>query len=334
MDNPEIAPVPVTILTGFLGAGKTTVLNHLLAHAGGQRIFVIENEFGPVSVDAELLLCEPADVIELTGGCLCCSIRGDLARHLAELHRRRAAGELRFDRVIVECTGLADPTPVAQTFFADPAVAAGYLLDAVIAIVDAVHAGAQLDRQPVAQKQIGFADRLLITKSDLAEARALDALCERLCRINPGAPLLIAPHGRIEPAQLLDVRGFNLHEGLLAGYAPARRAAGVFGRKPTHDDEIAAVLLEHDAPLDLDRVSRFMQELLEAHGDELLRYKGILSVADAARRLVFQGVHRIAGFDHGAAWRADEARASRVVLIGRRLPAERLRESFRQTARA
>lgn len=330
-------PIPVTLLTGFLGAGKTTLLNHIIASAAGQRILVIENEFGPVSVDTELLICDRANVIAMTEGCLCCTIRGDLARHLTDILRRRDAGELAFDRLIIETTGLADPSPVAGTFFGDPAVAAGYLLDGVLVVVDAVHAQRQFDEHPVAQRQVGFADRLLISKSDLVDAAQLDALSDRLSAMNPAAQQFISERGAIAIEELLDIRGFNLRDAPpVAGaaessqpsyrHATQRRTGQAAAR---HDDEIAAILLEHDAPMDMDRVSAFMQDLLDTLGEQLLRYKGTLTIDGEPRRLIFQGVHRLAGFDFGSAWQPGEAPRSRVVLIGRRLPAEQLQAGFR-----
>ena len=333
-------PIPVTLLTGFLGAGKTTLLNHILGAARGQRIFVIENEFGPISVDTDLLICDRANVIEMTNGCLCCTIRGDLTRHLTDILARRRNGELRFDRLIIETTGLADPTPVAQTFFGEESVASGYLLDAVVVVVDAVHAWRQLDEHPVAQKQVGFADRLLISKGDLIAPAQLDALSDRLGAMNPDAHQFIVDHGVIALEELLDIRGFNLKEMTEEAESarPQQSTYRIATRRATsamaarHDDEIAAMLLEHDGPMDMDRVSAFMQELLDTQGEQLLRYKGILAIEGEPRRLILQGVHKLAGFDYASAWRPDEVRRSRVVLIGRRLPAERLKADFRSAA--
>lgn len=335
-------PIPVTLLTGFLGAGKTTLLNHILGNAHEQRILVIENEFGPVSVDTELLICDRANVIEMTNGCMCCGIRGDLAKHLKDILTRRRNGELRFDRLIVETTGLGDPSPVAQTFFADQTVASGYLLDGVVVVVDAVHAWRQLDEHPVAQRQVGFADRLLISKSDLIDSARLYSLSDRLSAMNPYAYQFIVEHGEVELDALLDIRGFNLRD--FAGEAstaslprPGYRHAGRSATGATaahHDDDIAATLLEHEGPMDMDRVSAFMQELLDTQGEQLLRYKGILAIEGEARRLIFQGVHRLAGFDYGSAWRPGEVQLSRIVLIGRRLPSERLQAGFLSSAAA
>lgn len=325
MTQTAVAPIPVTLLTGFLGAGKTTLLNHLLATAG-ERIVVIENEFGPVNIDSELLIQETAELVEMTNGCLCCTIRGDLSRHLHALYERKAAGELAFDRLVIETTGLADPTPIAQTFFSDPKLAEAYALDAVITVVDAVHGAKQLDEQLVAAKQVGFADRLLISKADLVEPKALTALAERLAGINSEAAQYSLERGKINCELLFGVRGFHLDEDIL------QRGKGSLSFRPvgakSFDDEISAMHLHHEGPLDLARISDFMRELVECHGDELLRYKGVLAINTEARRLVFQGVHRINGFDYGREWGQGEAPESNIVLIGHKLPQEQIRASF------
>ena len=325
-------PIPVTLLTGFLGAGKTTLLNRILRAAHGQRIAVIENEFGPVNIDSELLVQSTAEVVEMTNGCLCCTVRGDLAKNLIDLKARRDAGELAFDRIVIETTGLADPGPVIQTFFAEPELAESYLLDAVVTVVDAIHAPGQLDEHPVLLKQIGFADRLLVSKSEAIPPWALQLLLERLVRINPRAPIRRFDGASRDLGFLFDIRGFNLNETLLAEEAAPRfraaanKAGQPFVRK-AHGDEIGALLLEHDGEVDLERIGAFVQDLLDRHGDDLLRYKGVLAIPAQPNRLVFQGVHRLAGFDYGAPW-GQGMRGSRIVLIGRNLPEAQLRAGF------
>jgi G3E family GTPase len=203
--------VPVTILTGFLGAGKTTLLNRILRERHGERIAVIENEFGEAGVDNDLLLGSGSEqIVEMNNGCICCTVRGDLVRILGELRQRREADATAFDRIIIETTGLADPAPVAQTFFIDDEIAAYYTLDAIVTVVDALHAPSQLDDFHEALEQVAFADRVLLSKSDLVEAPALSQLRQRLVRINPRASIAPVHFGVAPVAELLDIAGFSL----------------------------------------------------------------------------------------------------------------------------
>ena len=204
--------IPTTILTGFLGAGKTTLLNRILGERHGGRIAVIENEFGETGIDNELLVQDGNEqIVEMNNGCICCTVRGDLVRILSTLAQRRAAGELKFDRVIIETTGLADPAPVAQTFFVDEAVQDSYLLDAIVTVVDARHGGDQLDEHHEAQEQVGFADRILVSKADLAGDEQTAQLMRRLRRMNPRAPIKPVHFGETDLSELLDIRSFNLN---------------------------------------------------------------------------------------------------------------------------
>lgn len=334
-EAPAVDQIPVTILTGFLGAGKTTLLNFILHAAHGYRIAVIENEFGPVNIDSELLVRQSAGVIEMTNGCLCCTVRADLARHLLDLYARRKSGELHFDRVMIETTGVADPGPVIQTFFGEPTLRETYLLDAVITVVDALHAPRQLVDQPVLQKQVGFADRLLLSKTDQVTPEALDELAGRLAAINPRAPLRSLEFGAVDLDFILDIRGFNLNENLLAADQPVAGkmkyrpvAAQDVSFRTAQGDEIGSMLLEHAGEVDLDKIGAFVQDAIDRFGDDLMRYKGVLAVPGQDNKLVFQGVHRLAGFDFGNAWSEGEARRSRIVVIGRQLPVEELRSGF------
>ena len=312
-------PIPVTVLSGFLGAGKTTLLRYLLRAEHGLKIAVIENEFAASGIDSQLLGDAPAQVVTLANGCVCCSIHGDLERALFLLLERLDSGEIAFDRLVIECTGLADPAPIAQTFFVDEELRERYLLDAVVTLVDAAHAEVHL-QQAIAQAQVGIADRILVSKRDLVDAAAFEALCERLTRINRRAPIQVVEHGCIDLSQLLDVRGFNLNAEMGLSLRPLRPVAKA--------DRIASLVLRSERPLDIDRLSDFMSDLLENHGLSLLRYKGVLNIAGEARRLVFQGVLRLYGFDWDAEWGADEPRESVVVFIGDELPEERIRAGF------
>ena len=317
------SPIPVTILSGFLGAGKTTLLRYLLKAEHGLKIAVIENEFSDAGIDTQLLGDEPVQVMTLANGCVCCTIHTDLTKALYLLLERLDSGEIAFDRLVIECTGLADPAPVAQTFFIDEELRERYLLDGIITLVDAAHADVHLS-QTIAQAQIGFADRLLVSKRDLVDDATFDALCERLTRINRRAPIRVVEHGKIDLAQLLDVRGFNLNADLGGGLSlrPVQPAASI--------DRISSLVLRTDTPLDIDSLSTFMNELLESHGKQLLRYKGVLNIAGEDRRLVFQGVLKLYGFDWDTEWAEGEARESVMVFIADDLPEAKIREGFAQ----
>ncbi|ORE43326.1 GTPase [Pseudomonas aeruginosa] len=322
--NDNHAPIPVTVLTGFLGAGKTTLLKYLLQAEHGMKIAVIENEYSETPIDGQLLGVEPVQVMTLSNGCVCCSINTDLEKALFLLLERRDNGEIDFDRLVIECTGLADPAPVAQTFFADEELCQRYVLDGIITLVDAANAERHL-QETIAQAQVGFADRILVSKTDLVDAATFEALDQRLQRINRRALVHVVEHGRIDLAHLLDVRGFNLNADLGPGIGlrPLRAVAAKDSR-----DRIGTLVLRSDTPLDLERLSEFMDDLLQWHGNSLLRYKGVLNIADEPRRLVFQGVLRLYGFDWDSEWRDDEARESVIVFIGDNLPEDSIREGF------
>lgn len=317
-------PIPVTVLTGFLGAGKTTLLKHMLKAEHGLKLAVIENEFSEAGIDSQLLGDEPVQVMTLANGCVCCSIHGDLTRALYLLLERLDAGEITFDRLVIECTGLADPAPVAQTFFIDEDLRERYLLDGIITLVDAAHADTHL-AQTIAQAQVGFADRLLLSKTDLVTPEAVETLRERLGRINGRAPIRVVEQGRIDLAELLDVRGFNLNTDVGGSLKPVLRPL----LKPATPDRIATLVLRTEAPLDIDRLSDFMNALLEDHGKQLLRYKGVLNIASDERRLVFQGVLKLYGFDWDTEWPADQPRESVMVFIGDDLPEAQIQAGFK-----
>jgi G3E family GTPase len=341
-----MAMIPTTILTGFLGAGKTTLLNRILREEHGMKIAVIENEFGQENIDNEILVQESREqIVEMNNGCICCTVRGDLIVGLSDLAKRRAAGEIAFDRVVIETTGLANPGPVAQTFFIDEEVGANYLLDAVVTVVDARHAMQQLDEHEEAQRQVGFADKILLSKTDLVDAATVDALTARLKRINPRAPISRSDFGKAPLSEVLDLRGFNLNEKLEID--PDFLAAEEHehdhdhahcGHDHEHDehcghdhhhhdhhhahhtDDIAAFVFKSERPFDPAKLDEFLGGLVDVYGPRMLRYKGVLLMQGAERKVVFQGVHQLMGSDLGAKWGENETRASKMVFIGKNLP--------------
>jgi len=309
--------IPVTILTGYLGSGKTTLLNHILSENHGEKIAVIENEFGEAGIDNELLVQDRDEqIIEMNNGCICCTVRGDLVRILGDLAQRRADGTLKFDRAIIETTGLADPAPVAQTFFVDDDVVANYHLDAIVTMVDAKHANAQLDQHHEAQEQVGFADRILLSKTDLVSPEELLTLRTRLRTMNSHAPVEVAEFGHAAVDQLLDIRAFSLPQVL--AFDPAFLSDVTH----EHDDTIASFVFRSDRPFDPERIEAFMGIIIERFGVDLLRYKGVLSVEGADDRIIFQGVHMLFASTPGRRWNATEKRESVLVFIGRKLPRE------------
>ena len=317
--------IPVTILTGFLGSGKTTLLNRILKEQHGQRIAVIENEFGEAGIDNELLVQDRDEqIVEMNNGCICCTVRGDLVRILGELHAKREAGTLAFDRVIIETTGLADPAPVAQTFFVDDEIGMRYLLDAIVTLVDAKHAMAQLDEHHEAQEQVGFADRILVSKTDLVTSDELRTLEARLKRMNARAPVKAAHFGDAPLNELLDIRGFNLNAIL--------EIEPDFLTDVTHehDDDVTSFVFRATKPFDSDRLEDFFSAILRVYGPKLMRYKGVISVAGTDRRVVLQGVHMLMGSDAASAWKKGEARDSKIVFIGKDMPKDVILQGLEQ----
>ena len=316
--------IPVTILTGYLGSGKTTLLNRILREQHGHRIAVIENEFGEAGIDNEILVQERDEqIVVMNNGCICCSVRGDLARLLGDLDSKRRAGSLDFQRVVIETTGLADPAPVAQTFFMHMDVARAFALDGIVTLVDAKHANAQLDRGSEAQEQIGFADRLLISKTDLVQEADVQALSHRLARINPRARQLRAHFGEVAVEQVLDIGGFGIDAVLEV--APDFLEA----RTARHDDAVGSFVFRDARAFDPQRLDLFMRLLTQQYGGDLLRYKGVLNVHGKECRVVFQGVHMVMGAQEGKPWAPGEARGSTMVFIGRKLPQRVFEEGLR-----
>ena len=306
--------VPVTILTGFLGAGKTTLLNRILKEDHGHRIAVIENEFGEVGVDSAIIEKSDEQILEMNNGCICCTVRGDLIRILGTLREKRDTGALKFDRVIIETTGMADPGPVAQTFFTDEEIGKYYLLDSILTVVDAKHAEKQLDEFREAQEQVGFADRILMSKTDLVAEEATVKLIERLRRMNPRAPVKKVHFGAAPIEEILDIRGFNLNA--ILELDPEFLAES----HHDHHDQVESFVFRSKKPFNGDKLEQFLSGIIQVYGPDLLRYKGVLWMKGNPRRVVFQGVHMMMGGDLGKPWAKGESKESIMVFIGKNLP--------------
>lgn len=314
-----MTPIAVTVLTGFLGAGKTTLLRQMLHQQHDYNIAVIENEFGETAIDSQLIGDRATRITTLTNGCICCSRSSELEDALLDLLDSLDKGEVQFDRLVIECTGMADPGPILQAFFSHEIICQRYLLDGVITLVDAVHAEQQLDKFPLAQSQIGYADRILLTKTDVAGDSTV--LTERLQRINARAPIYTVVNGNIDLALLFDTRGFMLEEAVVV-------AKPRFQRIAQPENSISSIVVEFDYPVALPAVSAVMENLLSGFADNLLRYKGMLWIEDQPCRLLFQGVQRLYSADWDRPWQPDEIPGSTLVFIGIALPEADIRAAF------
>jgi len=338
------AKIPVTVLTGYLGAGKTTLLNRILSEPHGKKFAVIVNEFGEIGIDNELVVNADEEVFEMNNGCICCTVRGDLVRIIDGLMRRKG----KFDAIIVETTGLADPAPVAQTFFMDEAVGAKTKLDAVVTVADAKWLTDRLKDAPEAKNQIAFADVILLNKTDLVTPDELRELEARIRGLNPYARLHRTERAKIDIAEVLGRNAFDLdriltiepdflegqdhhqdhHHDLSGRDHGAHHHHHGNGLKHYHDEDMQSVALRTDKALNPDKFFPWIQDLVAKDGPSILRCKGILSFKDDPERFVFQGVHMILDGDHQRPWRADEPRDSRIVFIGRNLPEDKIRQGF------
>lgn len=312
-----MTPIAVTLLTGFLGAGKTTLLRHILNAQHGFKIAVIENEFGEVSVDDQLIGDRATQIKTLTNGCICCTRSSELEDALLDLLDGLDRGDVAFDRLVIECTGMADPGPIIQTFFSHEILCQRYLLDGVIALVDAVHANEQMNQFTIAQSQVGYADRILLTKTDVAGES--EKLRERLGRINARAPIYTVTHGDIDLGQLFNTNGFMLEENI----TPTPRFHFIADKQ----NDVSSIVVELDYPVDISEVSRVMENLLLSFADKLLRYKGMLWIDGEPNRLLFQGVQRLYSADWDRPW-GDEPPHSTLVFIGIQLPEQEIRDAF------
>jgi len=336
--------IPVTILTGFLGSGKTTLLKRVLTETHGHKIAVIENEFGEENIDNEILVSDTEEtIVQMSNGCICCTIREDLRATLQLLGAKKRKGLLDFERVVVETTGLADPGPVAQTFFMDEEIAEQFLLDAIVTLVDAKHAQTQLDERQEARRQIGFADQIFISKSDLVSPQELDALQHRIKHMNPRAAQRTVHFGQVSVREVFDLRGFNLNAKLdidpdfltEGGHDHGHdhsdhdnehqgehcdHPSHAHGHHHHHDDDVKSFVFRSERAFNPAKLEDFLGAVVNIYGPRMLRYKGVLNMQGTQSKVIFQGVHQLMGSDLGPAWAADEPRQSKMVFIGIDLP--------------
>jgi G3E family GTPase len=331
--------IPATILTGFLGSGKTTLLKRVLSEAHGQKIAVIENEFGEENIDNDILVSDTQEqIVQMSNGCICCTIREDLRSALQLLAAKKRKGLLDFDRVVIETTGLADPGPVAQTFFMDDEIAESYLLDSILTLVDAKHAEKQLDDRQEARRQVGFADQIFISKTDLVGKDEVEALEHRLKHMNPRAPQKAVHFGDVPIKDVFDLRGFNLnakldidpdflkedeHDHAHGHDHEHDHEHGEHCDHPhhhAHDDDVKSFVFRSDRAFDPLKLEDFLGAIVNIYGPRMLRYKGVLNMKGTGRKVIFQGVHQLMGSDLGPEWAEGEARQSKMVFIGIDLP--------------
>jgi G3E family GTPase len=320
----KLNKIPVTILTGYLGAGKTTLLNRILTEKHHQKIAVIVNEYGEVGIDNQLVVDADEEILEMNNGCICCTVRGDLIRILRTLVFSMDQGKVKFDRVLIETTGLADPAPVAQTFFMDELLSEKFEVDSIITVVDSKHITRHLDDHDEAQEQIAFADVIILNKTDLVSDDDLNSLERRLTHINPAAKRLHTQNCNIHLRDILGIHTFNVNRKLEIDPHFLEEH-----HHHHHDDKVSSIAFQEEKPLDLEKIDHWMSYLVREKGEDLLRYKGILHIKGMEHRIVFQGLHMLFSGNPDRKWKENETRRSELVFIGKDLNKKELEQQFK-----
>ncbi|WP_416148305.1 CobW family GTP-binding protein [Salipaludibacillus sp. HK11] len=318
--------IPVTIITGYLGSGKTTLLNRILTEEHEHKTAVIVNEFGDVGIDNQLVVDTEEEIFEMNNGCICCTVRGDLIRVLQTLKVSKLGSSdqsVDFDRVVIETTGLADPGPVVQTFFVEPEIANFYELDAVVTVVDSHHLDQQLNHGNEAAEQIAFADTILLNKTDLVEKEQLDQLKGRLRKMNHAAKIHFTEQSNIDIDKILGIYSFDLDQKLEIEPDLLDEE-----HHHHHDDAVSSFAIQMKEPLNLDKVERLINEIIQVRGENLFRYKGILYIKGVEQRVVFQGIHMLFSANMDRNWKHEEERKSEMVFIGKELDQEWFEKKF------